>query len=243
MPGFMEEYYEPFVGGGSVFFALASSGRLRRAHLSDSNCMLVRTYRAVRDDPQSVTELLWWHAQRSSQGHYNQVRNWLNEGRLSQAGAAAAFIYLNKTCFNGLWRVNKDGAFNAAWGHHKSSYVPDEAGIMAASEALALAEISCRPFWAVPVAKEGFYYLDPPYDGAYCGYASHGFGRADHERLAGFTEELAAAEAAWLLSNADTPFIRQLYRNRRIEVVESLRAVSRCSASRGWSAELLIGPR
>ena len=242
LPARMDAYYEPFLGGGAVFFALANEHRVRSAHLSDANERLVTTYKAVRDDVEAVIALLRRHARLTSKGHFYRVRERLNSGRLDEAQTAAAFIYLNKVCFNGVWRVNRDGAFNVPWGHHKRPYVPDEDGLRAASVALAHATISHREFDATPVDPAGFYYLDPPYDATYAGYSKDGFGPEAHERLADWTEKLDAADAHWLLSNADTPFVRRLYEGRAIEVVESRRTVSRSAAGRGTVGELLIAP-
>ncbi len=243
LPARMDAYYEPFLGGGAVFFALANEHRVRSAHLSDANERLVTTYKAVRDDVEAVIALLRRHARLTSKGHFYRVRERLNSGRLDEAQTAAAFIYLNKVCFNGVWRVNRDGAFNVPWGHHKRPYVPDEDGLRAASAALARASISHHEFDATLIDPDGFYYFDPPYDGAYAGYSRHGFGPEAHGRLADFTEKLDAAGAHWLLSNADTLFVRQLYKGRTIEVVESRRTVSRSAAGRGTVGELLVRAR
>jgi len=242
MPDSVEEYYEPFVGGGAVFFALVSEGRVRHAHLSDTNQRLITTYTAVRDDPQGVIKLLRQHSRKSEEAYFYKLRDAFNGGGLDGTSTAAAFIYLNKTCYNGLWRVNKDGDFNVPWGHHKSRYIPDEDGIMAASRALAGAEISCRPFDATPIEPDGFYYLDPPYDETYADYHHEGFGHLKQELLADFTAKLDVAEAGWLLSNSDTPFIRSLYAGCNISVVESKRTVGCTPASRGRVNELLISP-
>lgn len=240
LPERIDAYYEPFLGGGAVFFALANEHRVRFAHLSDTNERLVVAYNAVRDDVEAVIALLCRHARLSSQEHYYRVRDSLNSGRLDKAETAAALIYLNKTCFNGLWRVNGAGAFNVPWGHCKRPFAPDEAGLRAASATLAHATISHREFDATPVDPDGFYYFDPPYDGTFADYDEGGFGLEAHGRLANWTEKLDAAGAGWLLSNGDTPFVRRLYKGRAIEVVESRRTVSRSAAGRGTVGELLV---
>lgn len=236
-------YYEPFVGGGSVFFALANEDRLHVACLSDANQRLATTYDAVKNDAEGVIALLHRHAQLSSSAHYYQTREELNAGALDDVETAAAFIYLNRRCFNGLWRVNASGGFNASWGYYKKPYVPDEEGLRAASAALACADISCRPFDAAPIDPDGFYYFDPPYDGTYTDYTGDRFGPDEHERLAAYTERLDEAGAGWLLSNADTPFVRHLYRGRAVQIVESTRTVNCSGAGRGKTGELIIGPR
>jgi DNA adenine methylase len=240
LPKHIDAYYEPFLGGGSVFFALVNERRVRFAHLSDANERLVKTYQAVRDDVGKVIELLHEHARLSCREHYYSTRERLNSWTTDAATTAADFIYLNKTCFNGVWRVNKAGDFNVPWAHHERPFVVDEDGLRAASAALVRATVTWRPFDATPVDPDGVYYLDPPYDGTYAGYTGDVFTDDDQRELADYTEKLDVAGAAWLLSNADTPFVRQLYAGRRIQVVRSVRTVSRSAASRGQARELLV---
>jgi len=242
-PKHMDAYYEPFLGGGNVFFALASARRVHFAHLSDNNERLVIAYQAVRDNVEAVIGLLREHARRSSPEHYYATRERFNYWVGDKETTAADLIYLNKTSFNGVWRVNKDGAYNVPWGQRPQPYAPDEDGLRAASAALERATVTWRPFDATPVDGNGFYYLDPPYDGAYSAYTGDGFGPEEHQLLADWTEKLDVAGAGWLLSNADTPFVRRLYRGRRLEVVRSLRTVSRDAAGRGTVDELLVRAR
>ena len=240
LPKHMDAYYEPFLGGGSLFFALVNKGRIRWAHLSDDNERLVIAYQAVRDDVEAVIERLHDHAKLSGKEHYYATRERFNQWPTDKAVMAADLIYLNKTCFNGLWRVNKEGAFNVPWGQRPRVYTPDEEGLRAASVALTRATITWRPFDATPVDPDGFYYFDPPYHGTFSGYTGDDFDEEAHRRLADYTEKLDVAGAGWLLSNADTEFTRRLYAGRRIEVVSSLRTVSRDAAGRGEVKELLV---
>lgn len=239
VPDRIDEYYEPFLGGGSLFFALASRGRLRHAHLSDVNKDLVVTYNAVRDDVDAVIQALRTHAELSCEEHYYEARDLFNSGALDPIGTAATMIYLNRVGFNGVWRVNSSGELNVPWGR-RDDFCPDEDGLRASSKALAQADISHRQFDSTPVGADGFYYFDPPYDATYEKYTKGGFGRDCHERLADYTEKLDVVGAKWLLSNSGTDFVRSLWAGRKIEDVEVCRRVGGSGASRGKAKEILV---
>src|SRR2546426_5126620 len=155
----LRRYHEPFVGGGALFFAVAP----RRAVLSDLNAELIHCYQQVRDDVYRVLDALCAHVY--ERGHFQQVRA-LNPSRLSASQRAARFIYLNKTCFNGLWRVNRAGRFNVPFGRYKNPSFHDPALLLRASQALRGVQIHRAPFEiALQRASPGeFVYLDPPYD-------------------------------------------------------------------------------
>lgn len=214
LPDKFSGYYEPFFGGGAVFFALEDS-RYRRAFLSDANSELVNTYRAIRDNPEAVCAALRrLRPEQVTRDTYNAVRAW----RPTDDGdRAARLLYLNHLCFNGLYRVNSYGDFNVSWGK-KASWLPDYEGLHAASRALANAHFTCGDFTlAVASAKRGdVVYLDPPYVPAtatanFTGYTADGFSVADHVRVAETAEDLARRGVTVLVSNSDTPAARTLY--------------------------------
>jgi len=149
-------------------------------------------------------------------------------------------IYLNKTCFNGLYRVNKAGGFNVPMGSYADPALYDEDVLRADSQALQGVTVTCHPFSQTPVVREDFYYFDPPYHKTYDGYNGAGFGDDKHERLATLCREIHAARGYFMLSNSDTPFIRELYNGFTIEQVSASRSVSCKGAQRGKENELII---
>ena len=207
LPDTITTYWEPFVGGGAVFFALDS--RIKTAQLSDVNAELALTYQIVRNKPEKLIAALNEHAEQHSKVHYLRVRK--RTDIRSSIDVAARFIYLNKTCFNGLYRVNKAGLFNVPMGSYQNPTICDSEGILAASEVLQKAAVRIGDFDKATPSKGDFVYCDPPYDGTFAGYDSSGFDDSDQRRLAEIARQWRSYGAAVMLSNADTPFIRSLY--------------------------------
>ncbi|HOZ45700.1 MAG TPA: DNA adenine methylase [Candidatus Hydrogenedentes bacterium] len=241
-------YHEPFVGGGALFFELARGECLgaRKAYLSDSNPRLVEAYEAVRDHVDEVIALLQEHKARHSEKYYYAVRAEVPES-LPKRGAR--IIYLNKTCFNGLFRENSRGLFNVPFGRYKNPLICDEANLRAVAEALKRAHIESRPFESVLKKAEpgDFVYFDPPYHpvsktASFTAYERGGFGEAEQRRLAGVFAELAAKGVRALLSNSDTALIRELYPADvfRVEQVHAKRLVNSRADRRGEISELLV---
>ncbi|MEM7135401.1 MAG: DNA adenine methylase [Myxococcota bacterium] len=236
-------HVEPFVGGGALFF----SRRPERALLTDINPALIAAYTAIRDDVQSVIHSLGLLARRHSKERYYEVRSRYNEARrLSRPTRAAMFIYLNKTCFNGLHRVNRKGEFNVPVGSYKSPKILDEARLRAASVALEQANLQCAGFEElVESAKPGdFVYFDPPYEpvsttSSFTSYASGGFSRNDQTRLRDVYRDLDRRGCKLMLSNSDVPFIRELYADFRIDTVAAPRAINCNARGRGKVSEIV----
>ena len=202
-------YWEPFVGGGAVFFTMAN--RMDRAVLSDTNEELIVTYQTVKNDVDALIEALRAHATRhDDDGYYLRVRAMEPTAPVE---IAARFIYLNKTCYNGLYRVNKAGKFNVPKGRYKNPKICNEDGLRAASAVLAKATIRIGGFdRVVKPGADDFIYCDPPYDDCFTEYQAAGFDAADQERLRNAIDGWADAGAQVMLSNSDTPLIRRLYR-------------------------------
>ena len=184
VPGRLRRYHEPFVGGGALFFAVAP----RRATLSDANGELVHCWRQVRDDVHGVLDALAGHVYERSR--FEAVRA-LDPLRLGPAERAARFIYLNKTCFNGLWRVNRAGRFNVPFGRYRNPTFHDPGLLLRASQALRGMQILRAPFEiSLERALPGdFVYLDPPYDpvsqtSSFTSYTRDAFTWEDQKRLA-----------------------------------------------------------
>jgi DNA adenine methylase len=238
-------YFEPFLGGGALFFALKPT----RAFLSDTNEDLICCYKGVRSHLKEVRkhliDLAKGYAKRDAR-HYYEIR----DSAIAQglAARAARLIYLNKTCFNGLYRVNRAGKFNVPVGSYKNPTICDWETLDACSSVLRRpgVKLAAGSFEKIkPLVKPGdFVYFDPPYApidaGSFVSYAKAGFGIAEQERLMELAMAFKRRGAHVLLSNSDTPFVRQLYRGWRLEVVEVPRRINSKGAGRGNVNELII---
>ena len=235
-----ELYLEPFVGGGAVFFHLTP----QRAVLIDSNDELINFYRVVRDHPEELLEDLRKH--KNDREYYYSVRA-QDPQQLLPVERASRFLYLNKTGYNGLWRVNSKGKYNVPFGRYKNPRIADRENLLLVSRALKNAEILCGDFgrvldYAIPGA---FVYLDPPYHplsetANFTSYTPDAFGEEDQRRLAEVFRKLDLTGCLVMLSNSDTPFIRELYRGYDLRVVYAKRAIN--SRADGWGpvTELVI---
>jgi DNA adenine methylase len=236
-------HVEPFVGGGALFF----SRQPQRAMLTDINPALVGTYTAIRDDVDGVIAALRKLAARHSKEKYYEVRTRYNGSpRIATSKRAAMFVYLNKTCFNGLHRVNRKGQFNVPVGSYKNPRILDEDGLRAASTVLRRAQLRCASFEALlENAKPGdFVYFDPPYEpvsttASFTSYARDGFTREDQTRLRDVYNALDRRGCKLMLSNSDVPFIRELYADYRIDTVAAPRAINCNAAKRGKVTEII----
>lgn len=237
-------HVEPFVGGGAMFF----DRRPDRALLCDVNRALVDTYRVVRAAVDELIPRLAQLAARHDAEEYYRVRERYNTRRdLDEVQRAAMFIYLNKTCFNGLHRVNRRGDFNVPAGRYTSPRILDEGTLRAASAQLQGAELGCEPFEALlsKAHPEDFVYFDPPYEpvsstASFTAYAKQGFSRDDQARLRDVFTELDRLGCRLMLSNSDVPFIRQLYARFRIDRVAAPRAVNSNASRRGLVSEVVV---
>lgn len=235
MPESYKDYYEPFMGGGALFFALKPED----AFLSDINFHLVLTFQAVRDNVSDVIRKLKVHASHHDKEYYLKARVRLFKEK-DPASIAALFIYLNKTCFNGLYRVNKAGGFNVPMGDSKAPAIVDEENLLNTSKALKNVDITQHSFKQLSPRANCFYYLDPPYHETYEGYSSGGFGDVEHQQLAEFCKKIDEKGGYFMLSNSDTPFVRALYKGYNIEEVSASRSVSCKANQRGKEQELII---
>lgn len=239
-------YYEPFVGGGALFFALrALCPKMQEATLSDSNGALMTTYTMVRNWPNDLIASLKRHALAHSEKHYYAVREKLGY-RLEAVDDAADFIYMNKAGFNGLYRVNRKGEFNVPWGK-RARFEPDEENIHACSKALAGINLIPSHFAVAAQACKGdFVYFDPPYVPAsatsnFTAYQKEPFGPEQQKELRDFALTLKKRGVHVMLSNSDTSEVRHLYNGPfRIERVEARRNINSKGSARGPIGELII---
>jgi DNA adenine methylase len=245
MPEKFNRYYEPFAGGAALFFRLAP----RRAVLADSNHDLIGLYTAIANDVGAVIRRLQMHREAHDESHYYEVRTRWNDREVSWSTPerAAAFIYLNKTCFNGLWRVNRSGAFNVPIGRYTDPPICVPETLRAAQQVLSRAEIRRAEYRAATAdARAGdFVYFDPPYDpltptANFTSYTSNVFGPEQQQELADTARALVARGCRVMLSNSDTPFIRSLYKGMRIDRVKCSRAINSNAAKRGDVDEVII---
>lgn len=245
MPRSFRRYHEPFLGGGALYFALAGQGHegVRGALLSDKNPELVNAYRIVRDQVETLIYLLG--AFRNEEDVYYAVRA-QDPARLDPVQRAARLIYLNKTCFNGLFRENRRGHFNVPFGRYKSPLICAPNELRAASRALRGADIEVRSFeqaLALPEAGD-FVYCDPPYapvsrTASFTGYTGGGFDEAAQRRLADLVRGLGTGGVNVLVSNSWVPLTCELYDGLRVEQVLAGRAINSRGSGRGKVPELL----
>jgi DNA adenine methylase len=231
-------YYEPCVGGGSVFLTL----RPRRAVIGDRNDWLLDTYEAIRNDCDRVADIL--DGLRNTKEEYQHIRA-VPPNSLDLFHRAAHLIYLNKTCFRGLFRVNRHGQFNVPYGAYRRRYY-DRANLRVVARALLSAVLHRGDLerCLAGVRRTDFVYLDPPYYklGGYSDfnrYTRYQFREDDHRRLAAVCRELDARGVRWAVSNSDTPFVRALFAGYRMVRLATRREINLDSAKRDVS-ELLI---
>lgn len=233
-------YIEPFMGGGALFFALTP----KQAIIADSNPELINMYREVANHVEDVIGYL--HQYKNTKEDFYSVRklDWL---KLPKAEAAARMIYLNKTCFNGLYRVNKKGQFNVPYGKYENPKYCDEEALYAASKALGRATIVCGDYLSIlkDYAREGdFVFLDPPYlpiseYADFKRYTKEQFYEEDHVELAKEVERLQGLGCHVILTNSNHPLVHELYAPYKIEVVPTKRYIS-CNGSKRKGEDAIV---
>ena len=246
-PSKIEFYLEPFLGGGAVFFHLRARFPRMRARLRDVNEELINCYQVVRDQVNELMDRLDEHLRNFSserERYYYLVRS--RHHQSDPLERAARMIFLNKTCYNGLWRVNARGEFNVPIGSYKKVSLYDPENLRAASDSLQGVDLAVEDFRdALGSAVRGeFVYVDPPYfplsrTANFTSYTQEDFGEAEQQELAALFADAAARGARLMLSNSDTPFIRQLYQGFNLQTVKARRAVNCDGAKRGLISEVL----
>lgn len=240
-------YYEPFVGAGALLFDLTP----RRAVINDANGQLILTYRALMEDCEGVIALLEEHRARHCKEYYYQVRALDREPGFTDrpdTERAARLIYLNKTCYNGLHRVNSKGWFNVPYGRYVNPAICEPDALRAVGAYLRQNQVTllCGDFAAAVqgARRDSFVYFDPPYHSPdkanFTSYHSNSFGEAEQIRLRDTFAALTRQGVPCLLSNSDTPFIRDLYRDYAIDTLQARRAINSNAARRGAVSEVLI---
>ncbi len=237
-------YHEPFLGGGAFFFHLQP----RFAVLSDINHRLIESYQAIRDDLEGVLECLAYHRSHHSKDYFYKCRERMNQGDLLiKSDRAALMIYLNKTCFNGLYRENLKGDFNVPIGRYKAPRIFDRENLELVSAHLQGVELHVGSFEKVldRVSPGDFVYFDPPYvpisaTSSFTNYSKGGFTSQHQHQLADLFTKLAERGCFVMLSNSDCGFVRELYSKWRCEVVSASRCINSRATKRGPINELVI---
>ena len=240
LPKEFKNYFEPFVGGGALFFSL--SPKPRRAFLSDTNLDLLIAYKIIQEEPEKLIEAVSAHALRHCKDYYYSIRK-LHDLE-DPIEVAARLIYLNKTCFNGLYRVNSRDEFNVPIGSYKNPAILNDKNIMECHQALQGATITYGGFETITPEEGDFVYFDPPYhpttESSFTKYSENDFSEKDQIRLCKFFTKLSKNGVFVMLSNSDTDFIRGLYRKFNISTVAAPRFVNCKADKRGAVNEVLI---
>jgi DNA adenine methylase len=239
-PARWNRYYEPFAGGAALFFALQPT----TAVLCDTNAELTNTYAVTRDDVNGLIRALRHY--RYDRDRFYEVRA-QNPATMDEVSRAARFLYLNRTCFNGLYRVNRRGEFNVPFGRYNNPTICDAPKLRRASAALRGAEIRLADFENVADdAKRGdFVYFDPPYvplnrTSSFTAYTAQAFGEEAQARLAGIFAKLDKKGCKVMLSNSDAPLVHQLYKGYRIDRVAATRNINSRATARGPIYEVIV---
>jgi len=248
-PTDFNHYFEPFIGGGAVFYHLWNTRRLSgTAFLFDYNQELINAYQVVRDKIEELVDVLAIHKKKHGKDYYYKIRNLdRQDADLSGVERAARTIYLNRTCYNGLYRVNSKGEYNVPIGSYKNPEILYDHALRSASAALQGICIEAKDFRdIVDCAQAGdFLYFDPPYDpvsktASFTSYTAGNFGDEDQRDLAHIFALLAQKGCLCMLSNSHTPFILDLYQDFRIETVKASRAINSDPNGRGYTKEVVV---
>jgi DNA adenine methylase len=247
-PGAIVRYVEPFLGGGAVFFHLRGRFPDMAARLCDDNAELINCYRVARDAPEELMRRLDEHLDRFNadrRQYYYVVRG---RHQLEDLVARAArMVFLNRTCFNGLWRVNRRGEFNVPMGRYGTVTLYRRENLLAVSRALQGVELAVQDFrqTLTAVQRGDFVYLDPPYQpvsatASFTAYTSGSFGESEQRELARLFATAAGRGARLMLSNSDTPLVRRLYRGFTIQPIRARRFINSKGDRRGAVKEVLV---
>jgi DNA adenine methylase len=241
-------YIEPFVGGGAVFFRVTTRLSPRHAILADTNAELINVYAAIKQDVEGVIRRLRRHGRLHGRMHYLETRA-QDPALLSATARAARLIYLNKTCFNGLYRVNSRGQFNVPMGRYKNPSILDEDNLRAASAALRRVKLMTAGFEKILRYARAldFIYFDPPYHpisttSSFTAYTQSSFKASDQRRLAEVFRELHHRGCVLMLSNSNASLILDLYRDPafHVELVSAARSINSRADRRGRIPEVVV---
>lgn len=248
LPNKAERYFEPFVGGGSMFFYIKQKYNPKFCMLSDINKDLIRAFKTVRDTPEELIKELDYLSKKDSERFYYNLRMIFNNNKISGIKRSAAFIYFTKSCFNGVYRVNQKGEFNVPYGYHKNREIFNADNILFASRLLQGTTIKTQDYREILpyVRSKDLIYLDPCYDPikrtSFVRYTSKGFSTEDRVKISDFIHKLDSYGANVVLSNNNTPKVKSAYKKEKFQInyIQSAKCVNVDPNGRGRISELLI---
>ncbi len=248
LPEKITTYVEPFVGGGALLFDLQP----KRAIINDLNEDLINVYKVVKNNPEELLKLLEEHNEKNNEEYYYKIRalDRMNDyDSMSDVEKASRIIYLNKTCFNGLFRVNQAGQFNSPYGRYKNPNIINKPVILAMSKYFNKNDIKILngdyKETLKNLRKGAFIYFDPPYlpissSSSFTGYTENGFNEQNQKDLRDECDRLNNRGINFLLSNSDHPLIRDLYKDYEIITVKARRSINSKGNKRGEINEVLV---
>lgn len=244
-PKNFETYHEPFLGGGAVFFYLYRYQSNIQPFLTDINPELINAYCCVKDNVEQLISILEEHQLRHNKKYYYDLRTCTFDTSIERA---ARLIYLNKTCFNGLYRENSKGEFNVPIGKYKNPKICNPDLLRSVSKTLKSAQIEVRHFESVLAyakKRSDFVYLDPPYyplslTSNFTAYSRYSFNENDQTKVRDVFVEIAGRGVKVMLSNSDCPFIRELYKEFNLHEISASRAINSDAKKRGRIPEVLV---
>jgi DNA adenine methylase len=258
LPPTINRYFEPFLGGGAVLFYIIQKYNLKEVIISDINYDLINTYEVIKNNVEALITYLDIYKKQHSEKFYYTIRGLespitkklnlkvLNDSNLSSIESAARFIYLNKTCFNGLYRVNKDNKFNVPLGRYKNPEIYNKKNLFEISKLLQNVEIKCFSYEKIKnlVKKNDFIYIDPPYDqlnnNSFTTYTEFNFTREDQIKLRDFYKFLDSKGCKVLLSNSSTNFIKEIYNVYNLKEIDAKRMINCNGKNRGKIKEIIV---
>jgi DNA adenine methylase len=244
LPDSYRTYFEPFIGGGALYFA----HRPERACISDINHELINVYSVVANDVEALIEALSQHVHSEEYFYTMREMDRLEDySYWTPLQRASRLLFLNKTCFNGLYRVNSQGYFNTPFGDYRNPTICDAENLRACSLALKKTKVGCYSYMDVgKLARKGdFVYFDPPYaplnaTSSFTGYVKDGFGSEDQVNLKNLCDKLTKKGVLWMLSNSTAPLILDLYEDYNMEKVRASRSINSKGDKRGKIHEVIV---
>lgn len=248
VPDHFSTYVEPFVGGGALLFELQP----KKAIVNDLNHELINLYNVIKNNPKKLLLLLEEHELNNSEEYFYQIRaldRSESYNEMSNIEKAARIIYLNKTCYNGLFRVNQSGQFNSPYGKYKNPNIVNKPVVLAMANYFQNNNITLLngdyKMALKNLRKGAFVYFDPPYmpissSSSFTGYTENGFDKKQQIELKEECDKLNSRGIKFLLSNSDHPFIRDLYKDYEIITVKAKRSINSNSSKRGEINEVLV---
>lgn len=253
-PKKFNRYFEPFVGGGAVFFEIIQNTKIKFSGINDINSKLIKSYKILKNSPKELITLL-----KSIETEYKKlsieerkkyfyrVRNLYNKNNLTDVEIAADLIFLNKTCFNGMYRENSKGEYNVPVGDQKNPNICDKKNLLAVSRFLKSTKITNLSFeTSLKECKKGdFIYFDPPYypvneTSKFTHYSKNSFDKNDQIKLRNVFKKLSDKGCLVMLSNSDTEFIKDLYKDFNINYIHAARSINSKGNGRGKIKEVVV---